>query len=675
MQQRREGGSIPIENRRRLVWLALWVTFLFCLLIIQFYRIQIIDGDKWTKKALAQHHLTLVEPCKRGTFYANTSVKKGHPEVLRPLVVDVPKFHLFVDPKSIPSHLKPSIVSAISSILHCKKEDSKKITGHLSKESRNRKVLMWLSRDKRNAIDLWWMDFAKAHKIPRNAIYFLQDYKRSYPFGKLLGQILHTVREDKDPITHQHIPTGGLELVFDRYLQGKEGKRILLRSPKHSLDTGRLIAAPENGSDIILTINDYIQAIAEEEIAKAVKKANAKSGWAIMMDPRTGEIFAWAQYPFFDPSQYKGYFNDIRLSEYTKVQAITDPYEPGSTMKPITMAICLQANEELRKQGKPPIFNPKEKIATANGYFPGRSTPIRDTKLHHFLNMDMAIQKSSNIYMARMVQRVIDALGNAWYRNALQNIFGYGIKTGIELSSESSGLLPTPGKKHPNGSLEWSVPTPFSLSFGHNLLVSSLQMLRSYAILCNGGFDVQPTLIKQIIRTQPDGSYKVIEDHVSPEKVQGYQRLLEQSISDEIVRVMKYITKPGGSAPKADIYGYTEGGKTSTSEKIVNGVYSRTNHISTFIGFAPVKNPRFVMLIAIDEPEHKFIPGIGKNYMGGACAAPVFAEIGARTLQYLGVEPDDPCGYAPGDPRRDAEKADWVKEAAILQKTYLDWNH
>ena len=675
MQQRRDRGSMPIENRRRLVWLAIWVFFLFCLLIIQFYKIQIIDGEKWTKKALAQHQLTLIEPCKRGTFYANTSLKEGHPEVLRPLVVDVPKFHLFVDPKSIPIHLKSYVANGISSILRFKEEDKNKVVGHLSKESRNRKVLMWLSRDKRNAIELWWLDFAKAHKLPRNGLYFVQDYKRSYPFGKLLGQILHTVREDKDPVTHQHIPTGGLELVLDRYLQGKEGKRILLRSPKHPLDTGKLILAPENGSDIVLTINDYIQAIAEEEIAKAVKKANAKSGWAIMMDPRTGEIFAWAQYPFFDPSHYKGYFNNAYLAEHTKVRAITDPYEPGSTMKPITMAICLHANAELKKQGKPPLFNPQEKISTASGYFPGRSTPIRDTKLHRFLNMEMAIQKSSNIYMARMVHRVIDALGNDWYRNALQNIFGYGVKTGIELSSETAGLLPTPGKKHPNGALEWSVPTPFSLSFGHNLLVNSLQMLRSYAILCNGGFDVTPTLIKKIIQTQPDGSYKVIRDNVGKEKVQGYKRLLDQSISDEITQVMKYVTKPGGSAPKADIYGYTEGGKTATSEKIVNGVYSRTNHISTFIGFAPAKNPRFVMLIAIDEPEHKFIPGVGKNHMGGACAAPAFGEIGSRTLQYLGVEPDDPYGYAPGDPRRDPEKADWVKDSERLQKIYLDWNH
>jgi len=673
MPKRRIGGSIPIENRKRLVWISVGTTFLFCLLIVQFYRIQIVDGDKWTKKAQAQHQLTLIEPFQRGTFYSNTSLKMGHPEAPRALVTDVPKFHLFVDPKSIPEPLKAQVAGKIASILHLKEEDKGKVAAHLAKQSRSRKVLMWMSREKRNSLEAWWFDFAKSHKIPRNAIFFVQDYKRSYPFGKLLGQILHTVREDRDPKTKQQIPTGGLELAFDKYLQGTEGKRVLLRSPKHPLDTGKLITAPVNGSDVILTINHYLQAIAEEEIAKAVTRSNAKSGWAIMMDPRSGEIFAWAQYPFFDPSQYKTYFNDAKLQEQTKVKGITDPYEPGSTMKPLTIAICLKANEELKRRGKPPILFPHEKLATANGHFPGRSKPIRDTKLHYFLDMEMSIQKSSNIYMARMIQRVIDALGNEWYRNALQE-FGFGVKTGVELSSETIGLLPTPGKKHPNGALEWSVPTPFSIAFGHNLLVNSLQMLRSYAILCNGGFDVQPTLIKKIISTKADGAQDVLLDNTSPEKISNYKRILDPGISSEVVRIMKYTTKPGGSAYRADIYGYTEGGKTGTTEKIVNGVYSKKDHISTFIGFAPAKDPRFVLLIAIDEPEHKYIPGYGKNHMGGGCAAPVFAEIGTRALQYLGVDPDDPYGYPVGDPRRDPDKADWVRESEALQKKYLEWN-
>ena len=137
---------------------------------------------------------------------------------------------------------------------------------------------------------------------------------------------------------------------------------------------------------------------------------------------------------------------------------------------------------------------------------------------------------------------------------------------------------------------------------------------------------------------------------------------------------MKYVTKPRGSSPKGDIQGYTEVGKTGTSEKIVGGTYSKKNHISTFIGFAPAKDPRFVLLIAIDEPEFKYIPGVGRNQMGGNCSAPAFREIGLRALQYLGVEPDDPFGYPVGDPRRDETKADWIKETKALQELYDQWN-
>jgi cell division protein FtsI (penicillin-binding protein 3) len=140
------------------------------------------------------------------------------------------------------------------------------------------------------------------------------------------------------------------------------------------------------------------------------------------------------------------------------------------------------------------------------------------------------------------------------------------------------------------------------------------------------------------------------------------------------VRAMKFVTKPGGSASKADIFGYTEAGKTATSEKIVNGTYSKKCNISTFIGFAPVKEAQFVLLVAIDEPEFKYIPGVGKNQLGGNCAAPAFREIGLRTLHYLGVEPDDPYGYPVGDPRRDAMKADWVKETQQLKELYEQWN-
>lgn len=143
----------------------------------------------------------------------------------------------------------------------------------------------------------------------------------------------------------------------------------------------------------------------------------------------------------------------------------------------------------------------------------------------------------------------------------------------------------------------------------------------------------------------------------------------------EIVCAMKYNTKPGGTSSRADIFGYTEVGKTGTSEKVINGQYSKKDHISTFVGFAPLSNPCFVLLIAIDDPEYKYIEGVGKNQLGGVCCAPAFREIGTRALQYLGVEPDDPFGFPPGDPRHDAQKADWYKETKELKELFDQWNH
>ncbi len=627
-----------MQIKKRIVGVALFLFFLFGLLVLQFYKIQIIEGEKWTKVAKMQHQLLIVEPFKRGLFYSNSSVKSGHPDKPVPFVVDVPKFHLFVDPQSIPGELKEEIALKLSSMVKLDKRQ-------FYKKSRSRKLAMWLDREKKEEIEKYWQTVWKKAKLPKNALFFIQDYQRSYPFGKMLGQVLHTVREDK-------IPSGGLELVFDKYLKGKEGKRLLLRSPRHPLDTDKILALPEDGADIYLTINHYLQAVAEEEIAKAVQKANAKGGCAILMDPYTGEILALAQYPFFDPSDYRKYFNDPLLREETKVKGVSDAYEPGSTLKPITIAIALMANEELKKQGKPPIFSPLDKIATSPCSLPGRSKVVKDTSNHPYLNMTMALQKSSNVYMAKLAQKIVDRLGDGWYRNALAK-FSFGKKSGIELFGETAGLLPTPGKKHPNGALEWSAPTPYSLAFGHNIMVNVFQMLRAYAIIANGGYEVNPTLVKKIVKN----NQVILESNHEPSR-----RVLDEYICTEVLEACKFITKPGGTASKADIPGYTEGGKTGTSEKIVAGQYSKSIHFSTFIGFAPAKHPRFVMMIVIDEPEKKYVPGLGKNQMAGNCAAPAFSAIGLRTLQYLGVEPDDP------------NNNEMLPKVRALKTLYDQWN-
>lgn len=609
--------------------------------------------------ALSQHQTIESIPFMRGSFFSNTAIKEGHPDEKQPFVMDVQKFHLFIDPESMPEKHKPKIAAALFSFLGFTEADLPWLKVEFQRKSRSRKIGAWLDAAKKKEIEEWWKTFARKEKIARNAIYFESDYQRSYPFGSMLGTILHTVQENKDA-EGQALPTGGLEMLFNDVLKGKKGKRQLLRSPLHPIGTGKILESPENGADIYLTVNHYLQAIVESELSKGVQAAGAIGGWAVMMEPNTGEILALAQVPTFNPAKYRDYYNDPALLETTKVKVVTDCFEPGSIFKPITVAVCLKASEELVKQGKPPILLPEEWVPCENGWFPGRSTPLKDARVHKFLNLDIAMQKSSNVYMGRIIQRVIHTMGDAWYRKALTD-FGFGKKTGLELPAESVGLVPTPGKLHPNGKLEWSVPTPFSLAIGHNILVNSVQIVRSYAILANGGFDVQPHLIRKIVK-----GGKVLLENVGGRK----EQVITPKIAARIVKAMKYSTKEGGTSRRADVFGYTEAGKTGTAEKVIDGKYAKQQNISSFVGIAPATKPRFILLVSVDEPEVKFIPGVGKHQFGGVCAAPIFSEIATRALQYLGVAPDDPYGYGPGDPRRDPEKADMAAEVLQLKREY-----
>jgi len=658
------------SDRKRLVSIAVFFSLLFCLLIFRFYQIQIVQGEEWTQAALGQHQAIEQVPFMRGSFYSNTSIKKGHPEDEQPFVMDVLKYHLFIDPDSIPPHLKASLSNQLFDLLGCSGEERMRMQKEFFLKSRSRKIASWLEREKVEQINRWWSEFSKREKIVRNAIFFASDYQRSYPFGTMLGAVLHTVQELKDPVTQQALPTGGLEMLFNPYLKGKMGKRQIVRSPRHLLDTGTVLEEPENGADIYLTINHYLQAIAESELAKGVAAAKAKGGWAVMMDPYTGEILALAQIPSFHPAHYRDYYNDPALKEYTKVKAVTDCFEPGSIFKPITVAISLKASEELKRQGKKPILAPDEWVPVSSGWFPGRTTPLKDGRQHRFLNLPLALQKSSNVFMGKMAQRLTETMGDQWYRNALCN-FGFGQKTLIELPAESPGQVPTPGKLHPNGRLEWSVPTPYSLAIGHNILINSIQIVRAYGILSNGGYDIKPHLVRKIVKKRADGSHQILHD----QSALGLQKqVLSASICETIVRGLKFVTKEGGTSKRADVMGYTEAGKSGTAEKIIDGNYAKDHHISSFVGFAPAKNPRFVLLVSIDDPEVKWIPGVGKHQQGGVCAAPVFREIATRSLQYLGVAPDDPYGLAPGDPRRDPKRADWIAEVQALKEAYMRHN-
>jgi cell division protein FtsI (penicillin-binding protein 3) len=667
-------NKLHSSYHKRVTITACLIFSFFSLLIIQFYRIQIIEGERWSKEALIQHEFSIKTPFKRGRFFTNPALKLGHIQDPKPFVIDIPVFHLHIDPLSIPQDYRDEVANKLMEFLGLPRYNYKKVRSLFDRRSRDRRVSFGLSKSVKTTIKQWWRSYARRNKIARNAIFFIDDYQRSYPYGKLLGQVLHTIRDTKDSISKQGIPTGGLEYHFNDHLKGERGVKRLLRSPRHPMETSNIIKHAQDGADIYLTIDHYLQTIAEEELAKGIDAHEASSGFAIIMAPKNGEVLAMAQYPFFHPSNYQEYYNTPERIKTTKCKPISDTYEPASTMKPITLALCLKANKILQQRNKPPLFYPKEKIATDDGRFPGRSRPLVDGRRHDFLNMYMALQKSSNVYMGKVIHKTIGALGTEWYRKELIETFGFGKRTDIELPAESPGRVPRPGVVYPNGTLEWSKGTPYSLAIGHNIQVNSLQMLRAFSCLANGGYLVKPTLVKKIEKHNTDGTTTTILDNTTPERVASFPRVLDEDIITEVVKAMNYVTKYGGTASRANISGYTETGKTGTAKKIVSGTYSDKYYFSTFIGFTPVNNPQFVILIAVDSPKVGFIKGKGKIHHGGYCAAPMFRAIGQRALEYIGAPPDDPHGYPHGDPRYEADKAHWVQETRMLRKKYDEWN-
>lgn len=653
-----------MRHKTRIFLLAILVMLLFSILLMRFFFLQVVEGERWQALAKRQHTLVIKEPFHRGSFISNASLKKSHPEKEVPFVIEVEYFHLHADPEAIGEEQQSTLARKVGEWLSLSSDGTRAVWTELGRRGRDRTLRSWLTREEKTRVEMEWRKFAKEKKLPANALFFVSDYRRSYPYGSLLGQVLHTTQERRDEASGQLIPTGGLELSLDRYLQGKAGRRLLLRSPRHALETGEVVEEPEDGADVYLTINHYLQTVVEEELARGMQTAGAKSGLAILMDPKTGEIWALAESPAFFPADYKSYFNNPELIESTKVKSITNATEPGSVMKPFTVLAALMANEELKREGKPPLFDPNEKISCSDGHFPGRKKPITEVRPYAFLDMTMGLQHSSNIYVARLAERIVKARGDRWYYETLKNSFGFGEKCGIELPGESAGLFPRPGKLHPSGALEWSVPTPFSLAMGYNMQLTSLQVIRAWALFANGGMLVKPHLVKRVQK----GEDLVLEEEYPAVKC------VSSALISKVVSAMRFDTMKGGTATRGNIPGYTEVGKSGTARKIVNGGYTNKKHLVSFVGFAPVDNPAFVLLVVLDEPEVRYIDGVYPNHHGGVSAAPIFREIGKRVLEYLEVPQDDPFGYAVEDPRYDPTKARFAKEAEELHEKYKAWN-
>jgi cell division protein FtsI (penicillin-binding protein 3) len=418
----------------------------------------------------------------------------------------------------------------------------------------------------------------KALKI--KGVQDLREYKRRYPEGESAAHVVGFTNIDGKGID-------GIELGYQPRLLGQPGQRTVVRDR-----LGRVVedvgdqADPVNGSDVTLAIDSKVQFFAYQRVRDAVLAHKAKAGSVVVLDTLTGEVLAMANYPSYDPDERKS-GNDARLRN----RAVTDVFEPGSTMKPLVVALALETGR----------VKVDTLINTAPGSLVVGPLVVRDTHPHNTLTVQEVIQKSSNIGAARIAMQM--PARELW---ELFSSIGYGQKPQIGFPGVVTGRL----KPHKN----WRPVEQATMAYGYGLSASLLQMARAYTPLARDGDVIPITMLRQ------DGP------------VAGH-RVLSPATARDVRRLLQLAAGPGGTGPKAQTIGYTVGGKSGTAHKQEGKGYATDKYRSWFVGMAPIGAPRIIVAVMVDEPRNG-------HHFGGDVAAPVFSQVVQQTLRMMNVAPD-----------------------------------
>lgn len=408
-----------------------------------------------------------------------------------------------------------------------------------------------------------------------------REYRRFYPQGEALAHVLGFTNVDDRG-------QEGLELAFDEWLRGTPGAKRVIRDNKGRIvENVDLVRAAQPGHDLALSIDRRIQYLTHRELRNAIAETGASSGSAVVLDVATGEVLAMANLPTFNPNAVGTSPRDAHRN-----RAVTDLLEPGSTIKPLTVAAGLEAG----------VITPATLFNTNPGWIPNGKYRTSDTHNWGVLDTTGIIRKSSNVGASLVARRLSDAQFYAFMRR-----FGYGQRTGSGFPGEAAGLFPAPDR--------WSGTSKQTMSYGYGLSATPLQIATAYAALGNGGLLHQPSFVKG--------------QHNPP------KRVLDARIATQVLHMMQTVTEPGGTATQAAILGYHVAGKTGTSRKASAGGYSR-RYIGYFAGLVPVDNPRFAMVVAVNDPDPT-----RKGYYGGVVAGPVFRNVMEGALRLMDVSPDN----------------------------------
>jgi cell division protein FtsI (penicillin-binding protein 3) len=573
---------VYISNYRRKAE-AVFIFFLsFLVLCIgRLLYIQFFNSSYLADIAKRQHNFFVELEPLRGVIYDSD---------LKPQTLNLPVDSLYASPASIKDNDKEFIIRRLSSILDVSQE-------YLRDRLNRKKSFVWLARkitpEQSSAIK----------KLNIKGLGFLRESKRSYPNSYLASQIIGFAGIDNTGLE-------GIELYLDRYLKGEQGWAVFLRDARQKkLDIWGEVVLPKDGYDIVLTIDQVVQYIAERELDKAFKKFHAKGASIVVMDPHTGRILAMASRPTYDLNEHGNVNKDAKRN-----RVICDLFEPGSVFKIVTASAALEEKK----------VSEEDKYFCENGSYLVANHVLHDHTAHGWLTFREVIEESSNIGTVKIAQQ----LGpNTVYKYV--KLFGFGAKLGIDLPGEISGMI-----KEPRA---WSKTSIGAIPIGQEVGVTALQLAGAMSVIANGGQLMKPYVIDEI-RDKKGG---VI--------MKAQPKLIRRVLSlDTSLRMTKMLTGvvEEGTGKMAQIPGFTSAGKTGTAQKLEpNGAYSHNKFVGSFVGFAPSEDPLITIVVSLDEPH--------PSYYGGVVAAPVFKNVAEDVLRYLKTKQALTADLYPNANRRD----------------------
>jgi cell division protein FtsI (penicillin-binding protein 3) len=559
----------PVEKKKirfRIIIIGSFFSVFFTIIGAKAVYLQIFCGPWLSQKAANQYEASFKSSEKRGTIY-DTNLKE--------MAVSVDVTSIAAHPRQIND--ARAMAKSLAGIL---KIDSKELIKKLSSD----KKFVWIKRR------VTPKETEAVRNLKITGIDFIPEYNRFYPNKMLSAQTLGFTNIDDHGIE-------GIEFYYDAHLRGPTSKFTVLKDALgRGFDAEKRRVSKFRGNNLILTIDSTIQYIAEKALEETVTEFSAKSGMAIIMAPKTGAILAMAHFPFFNPNAFNGF--DKKL---WRNRIITDPFEPGSTMKIFSAAAAIESGNAF----------PNSIFFCENGAYKIGQEVVHDTRPYGWLSLQQIIKHSSNIG----VVKVIEITGPESLYKTLRD-FGFGSKTGIDCPGETSGSL-SPFK-------QWAKIDAGTISFGQGISVSALQLASAASAIANEGLLMKPYIV-QAITDQNGRLLKSFE----PRTV---RRVVSEKTARTLVRIMQTVITKGGTGVKAAIEGYSVCGKTGTAQKIdEKGEYSDGKFISSFVGFAPAEKSEVAILVVIDEPQDQ--------HYGSIVAAPVFRKIAHKILSYMNIPP------------------------------------